>query len=60
MGSRPYPYLLHRAHEAAVVKHEEKEQIEQLLAMELRRNNEDVDEVSPKQSAKDLKGRTAR
>ena len=58
MGSKPYPYLLHRAHETAVVKMEEKQQIEQLLALELRRNNEDVDDGSFKQSAKDLQGRT--
>jgi len=60
MGSRPYPYLLHRAHETAVVKHEEKQQIEQLLTMELRKQNEDVDDGSYKQSAKDLQGRTRR
>lgn len=60
MGSKPYPYLLHRAHETAVVKNEEKYQIEQMLQQELRRNNEDVDEGSNKQSAKDLKGRTRR
>jgi len=60
MGSRPYPYLLHRAHETAVVKNEEKQQIEQLLTMELRKNNEDIDEGSNKQSAKDLPGRTRR
>lgn len=60
MGSRPYPYLLHRAHETAVVKQEEKQQIEQMLAMELRKNNEELDEDSYKQSAKDLKGRTRR
>ena len=60
MGSKPYPYLLHRAHETAVVKNEEKQQIEQMLSLELRRNSEDVDEGSNKQSAKDLKGRTRR
>ncbi|MBK8783237.1 MAG: DNA double-strand break repair nuclease NurA [Anaerolineales bacterium] len=60
MGSRPYPYLLHRAHETAVVKNEEKQQIEQMLSLELRRNSEDVDEGSNKQSAKDLQGRTRR
>jgi len=59
MGSRPYPYLLHRAHETAVVKNEEKQQIEQLLTLELRENNEEVDEGSNKQSAKDRGGRTA-
>jgi hypothetical protein len=57
MGSRPYPYLLHRAHETAVVSQEEKYQIEQMLQQELRRNNEEIDEGSNKQSAKDLKGR---
>jgi len=60
MGSRPYPYLLHRAHETAVVKNEEKQQIEQLLTMELRKNNEDVDDGSYKQSAKDLPGKKRR
>jgi hypothetical protein len=60
MGNRPYPYLLHRAHETAVVKQEEKQQIEQLLTMELRKNNEDVGEGSHKQSAKDLQGRMRR
>ncbi len=60
MGSKPYPYLLHRAHETAVVKMEEKQQIEQLLTLELRHNNEEVDDGSYKQSAKDLQGRARR
>ena len=60
MGSKPYPYLLHRAHETAVVKNEEKQQIEQLLSMELRKNNEELDDVSNKSSAKGLAGRTKR
>ncbi len=60
MGSKPYPYLLHRAHETALVKNEEKKQIGQVLALELRRNNEDVDDGSYKQSAKDLQGRARR
>jgi len=58
MGAKPYPYLLHRAHETALVKQEEKQQIEQMLMQELRNQNEKVDEGSYKQSAKDLKGRT--
>jgi hypothetical protein len=58
MGSKPYPYLLHRAHEVAVVKLEEKFQVEQMLAQELRRQDEAMDDGSYKQSAKDLKGRT--
>ena len=58
MGAKPYPYLLHRAHETALVKMEERQQIEQMLMQELRNQGEDVDEGSYKQSAKDLKGRT--
>jgi len=60
MGSRPYPYLLHRAHETAVVRYEEKGQVEQLLALELRRIREEVGDNSHKSSAKALKGRTKR
>lgn len=60
MGSKPYPYLLHRAHEVAVVKREEKYQVEQMLIQELRRQDEDTDDGSYKQSAKDLPGRTRR
>lgn len=58
MGSKPYPYLLHRAHETALVKQEEKQQIEQMLLLELRRRDAEMDEISGKQSAKGLKGRT--
>ncbi len=54
MGCRPYPYLLHRAHETAVVNFEEKQQIEQLLILELRRAGREVAGTSHKQSAKDL------
>lgn len=60
MGNKPYPYLLHRAHETAVVKMEEKQQIENMLAMELRNQGEEMDDGSYKQSAKDLPGRTKR
>jgi hypothetical protein len=58
MGSRPYPYVLHRAHETAVVRHEEKEQVAQLISLELRRSNEEVGDASNKSSAKGLKVRT--
>ncbi|HET9914644.1 MAG TPA: DNA double-strand break repair nuclease NurA [Anaerolineales bacterium] len=56
MGSKPYPYLLHRAHETAVVRREEKEQVEQLLSLELRRVRDEVGERSYKDSAKALPG----
>ena len=58
MGSKPYPYLLHRAHETAVVRREEKDQIEQLLTMELRRVRSEIGERSYKDSAKALPGRS--
>lgn len=58
MGSKPYPYLLHRAHETAVVRREEKEQVEQLLALELRRVRAEVGDRSHKDSAKALPGRS--
>ncbi len=58
MGSRPYPYLLHRAHETARVSAEEKRQIEAWLALELRRHDGEIDDLSHKQSAKQLAGRS--
>ncbi len=58
MGARPYPYILQRAHEIAVVKFDEKKQVEQMLELELRRAGGEVDEKSAKQSAKDLPGKT--
>jgi NurA domain len=57
MGVRPYPYILHRAHEVAVVKFEEKKQVETMIEMELRRAGSEVEAGSNKQSAKDLPGR---
>ena len=53
MGSKPYPYLLNRAHEIAVVKHVEKQQIEQLLSMEISKQGEEGDNTSYKQGGKD-------
>jgi hypothetical protein len=60
LGARPYPYILHRAHEIAVVKFEEKRQVEQMLELELRQSGGEVDEKSAKQLAKDLPGRGRR
>jgi len=60
MGSEPFPYLLHRAHEIAVVTHKEKEEIDQMLALTIRNNDGELGEVSGKQSAKNLQGRTRR
>jgi hypothetical protein len=58
MGSRPYPYLLHRAHETAVVSLQEKEQVTQMIALELRRRGVQVGEMSQKQAAKQFQSRT--
>ena len=53
LGARPYPYILHRAHEAAVVTFQEKQQIEQLLEIELRKSGGELGEISGKQATKD-------
>jgi len=58
MGAKPYPYILHRAHEIARVSYEEQRQIKQMLQLEQLKNNEDVGQLSGKQSAKNLPGRT--
>ncbi|MFN2215628.1 MAG: DNA double-strand break repair nuclease NurA [Anaerolineales bacterium] len=57
MGHKPYPYILHRAHEVAVVSFQDKEYIEQLLAHEFMASGMELGEISSKKSAKDLAGR---
>ncbi len=47
-----YPYLLHRAHEAATVSREEREQVELMLAMELEQRGVEVEGPSHKMIAK--------
>jgi hypothetical protein len=58
LGNRPFPYLIHRAHEAAVVSLEDKEQVEQMIAHELYGRGVSMDEGSSKQFQKDQAGRT--
>jgi hypothetical protein len=58
MGVRSYPYLLHRAHETAVVKMQEKEQVTMMITQELRERGVLVGERSAKQVAKEAGGRT--
>ncbi len=58
MGTRPYPYLLHRAHEEAVVHFDEKEQLVARLAVELQRRGLGLSAQSNKLSAKELQSRT--
>jgi len=52
MGGRPYPYLLHRAHETAVVTLGEKEQLTLMIKNELQRNNVRPGRESHKQALK--------
>jgi hypothetical protein len=58
LGTRTYPYLLHRSHEVAVVTQDEKTQVENMIASEMYRKGISVGEGSQKQAAKDLPGRT--
>jgi len=58
MGTRHYPYLLHRAHEVAVVTHREQEEVTEMIVGELLRQGIPVKGRSQKQASKDLPGRT--
>jgi hypothetical protein len=57
LGERGYPYLLHRAHETALVKIEEKEQVTQMIIQELMRKGVPVGNLSGKQALKELPGK---
>ena len=58
MGKNPYPYLLHRAHETAVVTYDDKAQVTQMIVHELRNRGVPVSLVSNKQANKNLAART--
>ncbi len=58
MGGKPFPYIVHRAHEVAVVTFAEKQQLETMITAELISQGIPVDDPSNKQTAKDLPGRT--
>jgi hypothetical protein len=60
LGSKPYPYALHRAHEVAIVRFEEKDQLENMLILELLRQGGEVGEKSNKQFSKDISGNRTR
>jgi hypothetical protein len=60
MGAQPYPYILHRAHEIAVVKFEDKKQVELMLEIELRRAGVELDAPSTKSVTHDLPGKAKR
>jgi hypothetical protein len=56
IGARAYPYLLHRAHETAVVNLEDKEQVTQMIIHELQKRGLEVAGISAKQYNKDVSG----
>ena len=56
IGVRRYPYLLHRAHETAVVSLEDKEQVTEMIVHELRKRGLDIAGQSAKQYNKDVSG----
>jgi hypothetical protein len=60
IGARAYPYLLHRAHETAVVSLEDKEQVTQMIIHELQKRGLEVAELSAKQYNKDVSGKRTR
>jgi hypothetical protein len=60
IGVRTYPYLLHRAHETALVNLEDKEQVTQMIVNELRKRGLEVAGSSAKQYNKDVSGKRTR
>jgi len=54
MGTRPYPYILHRAHEEAIVHFEERERVMQMLTSTLTGMGADPGTQSHKLDAKEL------
>lgn len=58
MGVKPYPYLLHRAHETALVTNDDKRQLTDLIQKEIHARGFTVGALSSKQTAKDLSGRS--
>lgn len=54
LGNRPYPYILHRAHETARISQDEKEQIKLKILLELRNGGVEPEGVSGKSSAKTM------
>jgi hypothetical protein len=58
LGARSYPYLLHRAHETAVVSLEERDQVTQMIVLELQRQGVPLSGQSHKQALKGSAGRT--
>jgi hypothetical protein len=58
MGTNAYPYILHRAHEVALVSYQERERLLSLLQQTLLNQGLEAGEKSSKQYHKDLSGKT--
>ena len=56
LGNRPYPYVLHRAHEVAVVQQDEKSHLETMLMKQWLDAGFPFTEISNKQFLKNLTG----
>jgi hypothetical protein len=56
LGARPYPYILHRAHETARISTQEREEIKLRLLLEMRNCGFEPESVSGKSSAKLVSG----
>lgn len=54
LGVKPYPYLLHRAHEIAKVSQDERKQVEMILRLELSSAEIEFEDESNKQFTKNL------
>lgn len=54
MGSRPYPYVLHRAHEEAIVTLAESDHVEEIIVAEFTKRGIPIGEISHKQFHKNL------
>ncbi len=55
--ANPYPYVLHRAHEEAVVSYEESGRLEDMIIGQLIKNGMKIGRKSNKQAHKDLAGK---
>ena len=58
MGVKAYPYILHRAHEIALVSYQERQHLLGLLQQALLSQGLEPGEISSKQYHKDLSGKT--
>ena len=56
LGTNPYPYLLHRAHETAIVRFAEKEELDRMVVSELLAKGVVLNETTQKSANKRVSG----